>query len=138
MAAMQTVITVATRGRESRDITHEVNRVVGQSGVSAGLVNVFVQHTSCGVAIMENADADVRRDLEMLLSRWAPDADPAYLHTLEGRDDMAAHARSLLTGNSLTVPVAGGRMLLGIWQGIYLFEHRTAPHQRHIVVTVMD
>lgn len=138
MAVFQSVFEVTSRGRGSIAITREVDAVIGRSGKDAGVVNVFVQHTSCGIAITENADADVRRDLEMLLGRWAPDADPEYWHTLEGSDDMAAHARSLLTGQSLMIPFAGGRMLLGVWQGIYLFEHRTNPHRRNVMVTVMD
>ncbi len=88
--------------------------------------------------ITENADPTVRADLEALARRWAPDADPAYRHDTEGDDDMAAHARTLLAGMSVTVPVADGRLLLGTWQGIYLWEHRTAPHRREIVVTVIE
>ncbi len=106
------------------------------SGVTTGVAHVFVQHTSCSLAITENADPDVRRDLETLAARWAPDADPAYRHDAEGDDDMAAHARSVLTGASLSIPVGAGALLLGTWQGIYLWEHRSAPHRRTIVVTV--
>jgi secondary thiamine-phosphate synthase enzyme len=98
---------------------------------------VFLQHTSASLILCENADADVRRDLETILGRIAPDGDPAYRHDTEGPDDMASHARSVLTSNSLTIPVANGRLMLGTWQGIYLWEHRTAPHARSIVVTVM-
>ena len=96
-----------------------------------------MRHTSCGLAITENADASVRRDLETLMQRWAPDGDPAYRHDLEGDDDMAAHARSVLSDVSLTVPVGGGRLLLGTWQGIFLWEHRAQSHSRRVVVTVM-
>jgi secondary thiamine-phosphate synthase enzyme len=98
---------------------------------------VFVQHTSCALTITENADPDVRRDLETIIKRLAPDGDPAYRHDTEGPDDMAAHARTMLTDVGLTVPVGGGRLLLGAWQGIYLWEHRTAPHSRKVVVTVL-
>lgn len=125
-----------THGRGAIEITTDIATLVAQSTLPCGLVHVFVRHTSCGVAITENADASVRRDLETLLQRWAPDGDPAYRHDMEGDDDMAAHARSLLTGCSLSVPFADGRLLLGTWQGIYLFEHRSHGHRREIVVTL--
>ncbi|THC45433.1 secondary thiamine-phosphate synthase enzyme YjbQ [Massilia sp. Mn16-1_5] len=136
--AHQAILQFETKGRGSRDITREVAQVVAASAIDCGLVHVFVQHTSCSLTITENADPDVRRDLETILSRLAPDGDPTYRHDDEGPDDMAAHARSVLTGSGLTVPVGGGRMLLGTWQGIYLLEHRTSPHRRTIVVTVLD
>jgi secondary thiamine-phosphate synthase enzyme len=110
---------------------------VRAAGIGTGIAQVFVQHTSCAVMITENADPSVRRDLETLAARWAPDADPAYRHDTEGGDDMAAHARSLLAGTSVTVPVGGGALLLGTWQGIYLWEHRTGPQLRRVVVTVL-
>lgn len=135
--AEQYRLSVSTRGRGATEITGEIAAVVRQSAVDSGVAHVFVRHTSCGVAITENADADVRRDLETLLGRWAPDADPAYRHALEGDDDMAAHARSLLTGVELSVPFADRRLLLGTWQGIYLFEHRAQGHRREIVVTLL-
>ncbi|UCV26837.1 secondary thiamine-phosphate synthase enzyme YjbQ [Ferribacterium limneticum] len=135
--AEQLRLVISTRGRGSVEITDEIAAVVRQAKVDAGIAHIFVRHTSCGLAITENADASVRRDLEMLMQRWAPDGDPAYRHDMEGDDDMAAHARSLLTGVSLTVPFANGRLLLGTWQGIYLFEHRTQSHQREIVVTLL-
>lgn len=100
-------------------------------------MQVFVRHTSCSVIITENADPSVRDDLELLAARWAPDADPAYRHDTEGDDDMAAHARSVLAGSSVSVPVDGRKMLLGTWQGIFLWEHRTVPQLRQIVVTVV-
>ena len=106
------------------------------AGVATGLCTVFVQHTSCSLMITENADPDVLRDLETLARRWAPDGDPAYRHDAEGDDDMASHARSVLTDTSVSVPVGGGRMMLGTWQGIFLWEHRTHPHSRTVVVTV--
>ena len=137
MVAHQEILTFHTPGRGTRDITREVARVVAQSGVECGLVQVFVQHTSCSLTITENADPDVRRDLETIAARLVPDADPAYRHDEEGPDDMSAHARSVLTDTGLTVPVGGGRLLLGTWQGIYLWEHRTAPHRRKVVVTVL-
>jgi secondary thiamine-phosphate synthase enzyme len=133
----QTTLEIATAGRGTRDITADVAEAVAASGLRCGLAHVFVQHTSCSLAITENADPDVRRDLETILARLVPDGDPAYRHDAEGPDDMAAHARSLLTATGLTVPVGGGRLLLGTWQGIYLWEHRTAPHRRRVVVTVL-
>jgi len=130
-------LTIATRGRGSTEITANIATLVQAAAVDTGIAHIFVRHTSCGLAVTENADPTVRCDIEMLMQRWAPDGDPAYRHDLEGDDDMAAHARSLLTGTSLSVPFAGGRMLLGTWQGIYLFEHRTQDHQREIVVTLL-
>jgi secondary thiamine-phosphate synthase enzyme len=123
-------------GRSTRDITRDVERVVRASGLRAGLCNIFLQHTSASLILCENADPSVRQDLETLVSRIAPDGDPAYRHDTEGPDDMAAHARSVLTSNSLTVPVADGRLQLGTWQGIYLWEHRRDPHTRRVLVTL--
>ncbi|TQK11504.1 secondary thiamine-phosphate synthase enzyme YjbQ [Herbaspirillum sp. SJZ107] len=133
----QAILEFSTRGRGTLDITGEVARVVAQAGVGAGLAHVFVQHTSCSLMITENADPDVRRDLETVLARLAPDGDPAYRHDAEGPDDMSAHVRSMLTSTGLNVPVGGGRLLLGTWQGIYLWEHRTGAHRRSVVVTVL-
>jgi secondary thiamine-phosphate synthase enzyme len=135
--AYQSNLQFSTSGRGTRDITAAVAAVVAESGVACGLAHVFVQHTSCALLLTENADPDVRRDLETVLARLAPDGDAAYRHDAEGPDDMAAHVRNMLTGCALSVPVGGGRLLLGTWQGIYLYEHRTAPHRRHVVVTVM-
>ena len=135
--AHQAILRFSTKGRGTLDITEAVAEVVAASGVACGQVLVFVQHTSCSLTITENADPDVRRDLETVLGRLAPDGDPAYCHDAEGLDDMAAHARNVLTDTGITVPVGGGRLLLGTWQGIYLWEHRTSPHRRSVVVTVM-
>lgn len=137
MATYQQSFDVQTRGRGTIEVTAEVARVVGASGIATGIAHVFVQHTSCSLMITENADPSVRRDLETLAARWAPDGDSSYRHNTEGNDDMAAHGRSVLTGSSVTVPLSGGKLLLGTWQGIYLWEHRTAPHVRSIVVTVI-
>ena len=136
MVAQQT-LSFHTRGRGTLDITAEVARLVAASGIRTGVCTVFVQHTSASLILCENADPDVRRDLETILARIAPDGDPAYRHDTEGPDDMAAHARSMLTSSALTLPVGHRRLVLGTWQGIYLFEHRTAPHTRSVVVTVM-
>lgn len=135
--AHQATLEFSTAGRGTRDITDAVARVVAASSVQCGLAHVFVQHTSCSLTITENADPDVRRDLETIVARLAPDGDPAYRHDTEGPDDMAAHGRTMLTDVGLTIPVGGGRLLLGTWQGIYLWEHRTAPHRRSVVVTVL-
>jgi len=133
----QRTLEFRTRGRGTLDVTGEVQRAVAAIGVRKGVCTVFLQHTSASLILCENADPDVRRDLETILSRLAPDGDPAYRHDTEGPDDMAAHARSILTSNSFTIPVADGELMLGTWQGLYLYEHRTAPHSRNIVVTVM-
>ena len=133
----QQTIDVHSRGRGTLEITAEVARIVRLSGVEIGLANVFVLHTSCSVILTENADPSVRRDLETLAARWAPDGDPAYRHDMEGDDDMAAHGRNIVAGAGLSVPVANRDLRLGTWQGIYLWEHRTSPHRRQIVVMVV-
>ncbi|MGZ5847821.1 MAG: secondary thiamine-phosphate synthase enzyme YjbQ [Ramlibacter sp.] len=133
----QSTFEVATSGRGTRDVTDAVACAVARSGVQVGIAHVFVQHTSCSLLITENADPDVRRDLETVLARVAPDGDPAYRHDTEGPDDMAAHARTVLAGESLTVPVGAGRLLLGTWQGLFLWEHRSGPQRRSVVVTVL-
>ncbi len=127
---------IATPGRGSTNITSEVERIVAASGIRTGLCHVFVAHTSASLMLCENADPSVRRDLEYFLARLAPDGDPAYEHSLEGADDMAAHLRTILTHSDLTLPVRNGRCALGTWQGIFLLEHRTHSHQRRITVTV--
>ncbi|GGX93671.1 YjbQ family protein [Massilia dura] len=135
--AHQAILEFSTAGRGTRDITDAVAGAVRESGIACGVAHVFVQHTSCSLTITENADPDVRRDLETIVARLAPHGDPAFRHDAEGPDDMAAHARTMLTDTALTVPVGGGRLLLGTWQGIYLWEHRTAQHRRTVVVTVL-
>jgi len=132
----QKTLTFHTRGRGTAEITAEVEHLVGASGMRAGTCNLFLQHTSASLILCENADPSVRRDLETILGRLAPDGDTAYVHGAEGPDDMAAHARSVLTSSSLTIPVSDGRLLLGTWQGIYLWEHRHEPHARQLVVTL--
>jgi secondary thiamine-phosphate synthase enzyme len=127
---------VRTRGRGTHDVTREIQEEVAASGVRDGLCHVFVHHTSASVIVCENADPSVRRDLEALFARLAPDGDPLFEHDDEGPDDMPAHARTILTQVSLTLPVAAGRCDLGTWQGVYLWEHRRAPHARRITITV--
>ncbi len=133
----QQTLEIATRGRGTTEITAEVDALVRSAKIDCGLAQLFVLHTSCSVIVTENADPSVRRDLETLAQRWAPDADAAYRHRDEGDDDMAAHGRNLLAGTSLSVPVRGGRLFLGTWQGIYLWEHRSAGQQRRLVLTIV-
>ena len=134
---LQQTLEVSTRGRGTTEITDEIARIVRDAQVATGIANVFVLHTSCSVILTENADPTVRRDLETLAARWAPDGDSAYRHDDEGDDDMAAHGRNILAGSSITVPVARGKLLLGTWQGVYLWEHRSVPHRRKVAVTVL-
>jgi secondary thiamine-phosphate synthase enzyme len=133
----QQTFEVPTRGRGTTEITDEVARIVRDAQVAVGIAHVFVLHTSCSVILTENADPTVRHDLETLARRWAPDGDSAYRHDDEGDDDMAAHGRNILAGSSITVPVGRGKLLLGTWQGIYLWEHRSVPHRRKVAVTVL-
>jgi secondary thiamine-phosphate synthase enzyme len=137
MPTVQKSLNFRTPGRGTTDITAEVDRAVREAGIRSGLCNVFLQHTSASLILCENAAPAVRADLETILARLAPDGDPAYRHDDEGPDDMAAHARAVLTTSALQIPVAEGRLALGTWQGIYLWEHRLAPHSRSVVITVM-
>jgi secondary thiamine-phosphate synthase enzyme len=136
MPVHQSRLEVLTRGRGTQEITSEVQRAVQASGIATGLCHLFLQHTSAALLIAENADPAVRRDLETFMQRVSPDGASWFTHTDEGPDDMAAHLRTLLTGAGLSVPVTDGRCALGIWQGIYLWEHRHAPHRRTVIVTV--
>lgn len=132
----QAVLSFQSSGRGLREITADVAREVKRSGMTLGLVNVFCRHTSCSLVIMENADPTARRDLERWFERLVPEDDPDFEHTMEGPDDMPSHIKMALTRTAETIPVGEGRLLLGTWQGIYLWEHRDAPHSRQIVVTV--
>ncbi len=132
----QKAFTVATRGRGTYMITRDIQQLVAGSGIQTGICNIFVHHTSASLILNENADPDVRDDLERFMSRLVPDGDPLYAHTCEGPDDMASHVRTSLTDSGLTVPVAHGQCALGTWQGVYLWEHRTMGHQRKVTVTV--
>jgi len=134
---MQQTLSFDTPGRSTRDITRDIDRVVAESGVQTGLCHVFIQHTSASLMICENADPTVRQDVEGWLSTSVPDGDPAYAHDMEGPDDMPGHIRSILTGMDLTLPITDGQLNLGTWQGVYLYEHRSAPHTRRVVVTLM-
>lgn len=130
-------LTVATHGRGTYDVTDEVARIVREAGASAGLCHVFIAHTSASLMICENADPDVRRDLETFMSDLVPDGDSRFVHRAEGPDDMPAHVRSVLTHSGLTVPIRGGRLALGTWQGIYVWEHRLQPHRRRLLITIL-
>lgn len=130
-------ISVETSGRSFVDVTDRVDEIARRAKIADGIANVFVRHTSASLLIQENADPDVRVDLERFLADLVPDGDRRYRHTAEGPDDMPAHVRSVLTATTLTVPVRGGRLALGTWQAIYLWEHRHAPHRRTIEVTVL-
>ncbi len=129
-------LTIATPGQGLHEITPRVAGVVAEAGIDDGLCVVFVRHTSASLTIQENADPSAKRDLEAWLDRLVPENDPLYTHTSEGPDDMPAHIKAILTQVSLTIPVVGGDLALGTWQGVYLWEHRRRAHQRRVVVRV--
>lgn len=137
MAAHGDILAIRTRGRGTREITRDVTEVVAASGIRTGLCQVFARHTSAGVIVTENADPTVREDLERLMVHLVPDGWRDFHHRAEGEDDMSAHARTLLAGEGVMVPVHEGALALGTWQGIFLWEHRTGSHQREVVVTVV-
>jgi secondary thiamine-phosphate synthase enzyme len=130
-------LNVETRGRGFYDVTREIQGRVTEAGVRTGLCTLHLQHTSASLVIQENADPDVRADFERFFDRLVPDGDRLFEHTVEGPDDMPAHVRTALTAVNLSVPVADGRLCLGTWQGIYLWEHRRAPHRRTVIVHVL-
>jgi secondary thiamine-phosphate synthase enzyme len=130
-------LTISTPSRGFHDLTAKVQSRVTQAGIATGLCTLHLQHTSASLVIQENADPDVRRDFERFFERLVPDGDRLFVHTVEGDDDMPAHIRTALTAVNLSIPVADGRLCLGTWQGIYLWEHRTRPHRRTVVVHVL-
>jgi secondary thiamine-phosphate synthase enzyme len=130
-------LTVRTRTRGFYEITRETQALVHQAAVRTGLCTLHLQHTSASLLIQENADPDVRRDFERFFARLVPDGDPLFVHTMEGKDDMPAHVRTALTAVNLSIPIAESRLCLGTWQGIYLWEHRVAPHTRTVVVHIL-
>lgn len=130
-------ISIRTRGRGLVNINGDIASWAHAQGMATGLLTVFVRHTSASLVIQENADPDVLRDLNAFLERMVPDGDPRYLHSSEGADDMPAHIRSALTQTQVSVPLVNGRLALGTWQDIYLFEHRTAPHHRKVVLHLL-
>lgn len=127
---------IETRGKGLYDVTGEVARVVSESGIRLGLATVFITHTSASLLIQENADPEVHRDLERFFARLVPDGEPLFRHVEEGPDDMPAHVRAALTQTSIAVPVRDGKLVFGVWQGMYVYEHRNRPHQRKLVVHV--
>jgi secondary thiamine-phosphate synthase enzyme len=132
----QSRLSFTTHGRGTTSITTAIREQVNASGVHTGLCHVFLQHTSASLVLCENADPDVRTDLERYMARLVADGDPIFEHTAEGPDDMPAHIRTIISGSDLTLPVSNGQCDLGTWQGVYLWEHRTAGHRRQLTVTV--
>jgi secondary thiamine-phosphate synthase enzyme len=137
MKARTASFTVRTRGKGTTEISSEVARIITESCVQTGVVTVFVQHTSASLIIYENADPSARADLHEFFERLVPEDSDYFVHTAEGPDDMPSHLRMVLTRTSEVIPISAGRMTLGTWQGIFLFEHRSVPHQRTIVVSVI-
>lgn len=136
MTFEQRFISIETPGRTIVEITREVDNAVRDCGVEQGLCHIFIHHTSASLMITENADGNVLRDLENYISKLVNDGDPAFIHDQEGPDDMAAHIRSVLTQSEITLPVKTGRLALGTWQGVFLWEHRYRPHRRNITITL--
>ena len=130
-------ITVHASGQGLHEFTRQVENVVREAGMQEGLCTLFIRHTSASLVIQENADPDVQRDLEAWLNRLVKEDDPLYTHTVEGPDDMPAHIKGVLTATSISIPILNGRLGLGTWQGIYLWEHRTGAQRRRVVVTVL-
>ena len=128
---------MATRGRAFYEVTADVQDLVRKAAVGTGLCTLHIKHTSASLLIQENADPDVQRDFEKFFARLVPDGDRLFVHTVEGADDMPAHIRTALTTVNLSIPVSNGRLCLGTWQGIFVWEHRSASHQRSVVVHVM-
>ena len=137
MKAVHECLTVRTRGKGTYEITDDVARVVGASGVSTGTATVFIRHTSASLVMYENADPSARHDLHAWFEKIIPEDDPDYIHTTEGSDDSTSHLRMAITRTSEVIPIAAGRLTLGAWQGIFLFEHRRAPHVRSVDVVIM-
>ncbi len=127
----------STTGRGTYNITHQITEAIEKSGIHSGICHIFIQHTSASLILCENADRTVREDLDNYMTKLVKDGDSLYKHNDEGPDDMAAHIRTILTQSSLSIPVQNGRCDLGIWQGIFLWEHRTHAHKRNIAVTIM-
>lgn len=134
---LQSTITVPTEGRSINEITSDINAEITEFGVKTGLCHLFIQHTSASLLICENDDPAVRVDLENFMSRLVQDGDSHFTHTAEGPDDMSGHIRSILTENNLMIPVKDGKLALGIWQGVYLWEHRQQPHTRKVLITLI-
>lgn len=136
MAIYHSQVQVRTRGQGTLEITHLARNALHESGFREGILNVFCRHTSCSLVLMENADPSARHDLERFMNRLVPDNDRHFTHTYEGPDDMPSHIKMALTRSSELIPFSQGSLLLGTWQGLFLWEHRTAPHSRSLVITV--
>lgn len=136
MISQTTFFEIQTNGKGLYDITHSIGRAVKAAGVSDGTVTVFVRHTSASLVIFENADPSAAQDLVSFFERMVPEEGEGYVHTMEGPDDMTSHIRMALTRTSEVIPISEGRMVLGTWQGIFLFEHRVMRHTRHLAVNV--
>jgi secondary thiamine-phosphate synthase enzyme len=132
----QTELIVETRGRGNYEITSQVALAVAAADLDTGLCHLFISHTSASLILCENADPDVLRDMETFMRDLVPDGDTRFVHTAEGPDDMPAHVRSVLTQSNISIPISGGRLALGTWQGIFLWEHRSHGHRRRVVVTI--
>jgi secondary thiamine-phosphate synthase enzyme len=132
----QRTLAIATSGRALYECTADLAEFVADAGIDSGLCNVFCRHTSASLIICENADPSVLRDVETFFADLAPDGDPRFVHDAEGPDDMPAHIRSILTQSALTIPITNAKLALGTWQGVFCYEHRTAPHRRELIVTV--
>jgi secondary thiamine-phosphate synthase enzyme len=138
MSTHQYSFRISTHGRGMINITDQVADIVLQAGVVTGLCHVFIHHTSASLIICENADPDVQTDLEVFMHRLIPDGNPDFKHLAEGPDDMSAHIRTILTSNSLTIPITKMHLNLGTWQGIFVWEHRTHPHERKVTITIQE
>lgn len=134
----QKTLNIETKCRGTYEISRDIQKTIDKNNFRSGLCHLFLQHTSASLILCENADPSVRVDLENFMARIAPDGDPNYSHDMEGPDDMPAHIRTILTQNSLTIPIIDGKLALGTWQGVYLWEHRSIGHQRRIIVTLQD
>ncbi len=137
MTAHAETFSVHTHGKGTYEITNQIAEIVSRASIRSGTVTVFVRHTSASLVIMENADPSARRDLEMFFEKLVPEDTPWFIHTLEGPDDMPSHIRMALTRTSEVIPIIDGKMTLGTWQGIFIFEHRSRPHTRQIAVSVI-
>ena len=133
----QTKLRFSTTGRGTYNITEQIEESINKSGIKSGICHIFIQHTSASLILCENADKTVREDLETYMAKLVKDGDSMYKHKDEGPDDMAAHIRTILTQSSLSIPIQKGRCDLGIWQGVFLWEHRTHPHKRDVAVTIL-
>ena len=134
----QKTLNIETKSRGTYEISNDIQTIIDENNLRSGLCHLFLQHTSASLIFCENADPSVRVDLESFMARIAPDGEPNYSHDMEGPDDMPAHIRTILTQNSLTIPIIDGKLALGTWQGVYLWEHRSFGHQRKVIITLQD